>query len=294
MRILLLQNNKIRKIENLGRLKSLVYLNLAINRITRVEGLESLESLHKLDLTVNYIYDYRDFQSISGLTQFEELHAMGNPCESQPYYKDYVAVQLQNLRRFNGHEVTRAERIESSQAMKLHREEVQQFRFAPQNPDWEAETDNSDFEDNDQALKVKRAAQQSAQDEVSMKTIEKKRTKGMKISDQIAQWNDTKFDFAFEELEQTQELLLKIMLPEHLSTDHVKVEVETDWIFVTVKDKTMQLRLSRRVYIDRCRVVRVTTTGCLKIYMPVFEDDQIHNFKPTQKKQKEVKEVVEK
>ncbi|CAL6076623.1 U2_small nuclear ribonucleoprotein A' [Hexamita inflata] len=296
LKILLLQNNKIRKIENLNRLKSLVYLNLAINRITRLENLESLESLRKLDLTVNYIYDYRDFQCLSGLTQLEELHVMGNPCESQPYFKEYLLVHLQNLKRLNGTEISRADRIEASQLIKLHREEVAAFKFFPQNPEWDQESDNSDYEDNDQAIRIKRAAQQSAAEEVQKKVIEKKRTKGMTMNGTILQWNDTGFKYEFDEIESTQEMVLKIHLPEHLSTEYVKVDVEMDWIYVQIKERSLQLRLDRRVHVDQSRVVRVTSTGVLKIYMKVFEEDRIISFKKEEPKPKhdKIQDIIEK
>ena len=43
LRILQLQDNCIDKIENLGRLKILEYLNLAMNNIEIIENLEALE-----------------------------------------------------------------------------------------------------------------------------------------------------------------------------------------------------------------------------------------------------------
>ena len=41
LKILYLQNNLIARIENVGRLKQLQYLNLALNNIERVENLQS-------------------------------------------------------------------------------------------------------------------------------------------------------------------------------------------------------------------------------------------------------------
>lgn len=59
LKILLMQNNLVAKIENLNLLKRLEYLNLALNNIEVIENLEGLESLKKLDLTVNFIGDVR-------------------------------------------------------------------------------------------------------------------------------------------------------------------------------------------------------------------------------------------
>jgi len=59
---LYLQNNLIGKIENIGKLKSLEYLNMAINNVKKIEGLKFCESLNKLDLTLNFI-ELEDFES---------------------------------------------------------------------------------------------------------------------------------------------------------------------------------------------------------------------------------------
>ena len=60
LKILLLQNNIIEKIENLNKMRELEYLNLALNNIKVIEGIENCESLMKLDLTVNFV----DLQNI--------------------------------------------------------------------------------------------------------------------------------------------------------------------------------------------------------------------------------------
>lgn len=64
LKILLLQNNLVSRIENLSRLKELEYLNLALNNIEAIENLEGLESLKKLDLTVNFIGDLRGIKRL--------------------------------------------------------------------------------------------------------------------------------------------------------------------------------------------------------------------------------------
>ena len=48
LKILYLQNNNIRRIENLGFARSLTHLYLQNNQITKIEGLETLGNLTKL------------------------------------------------------------------------------------------------------------------------------------------------------------------------------------------------------------------------------------------------------
>ena len=84
LKILLLQNNIIPKMQNLHHLKSLEYLNLALNNICKVEGLDRCEFLNKLDLTINFI-DVDDLEtSVDNLvtrSHLRDLYLMGNPAE---------------------------------------------------------------------------------------------------------------------------------------------------------------------------------------------------------------------
>lgn len=82
VKILLLQNNLISKMENLSKLKELTYLNLALNNIEVIEGLEGCESIEKLDMTCNFISAERFFESLINLkkcSSLRELHFLGNP-----------------------------------------------------------------------------------------------------------------------------------------------------------------------------------------------------------------------
>jgi protein TilB len=83
LRILLLQNNIISKIENVSKLKELEYLNLALNSITVIENIEGCESLQKLDLTVNFVDVDVLEESVNCLAKcqsLKELYLTGNPC----------------------------------------------------------------------------------------------------------------------------------------------------------------------------------------------------------------------
>ncbi|XP_071836051.1 dynein axonemal assembly factor 11-like [Apostichopus japonicus] len=117
LRILYLQSNLIPKIENVGRLKKLEYLNLALNNIERIENLEGCESLQKLDLTVNFIGELTSIECLRDLVHFEELFLTGNPCTEYEGFRKYVIATLPGLKRLDGAEIDKSERIKALQEL---------------------------------------------------------------------------------------------------------------------------------------------------------------------------------
>ncbi|XP_026559488.1 protein tilB homolog [Pseudonaja textilis] len=115
LKILYLQNNLISKIENVSRLKKLVYLNLALNNIEKFENLEGCEDLQKLDLTANFIGELSSVKILKNNIHLEELFLIGNPCTDFEGYRQFVVATLQQLRFLDCKEITRSERIQALQ-----------------------------------------------------------------------------------------------------------------------------------------------------------------------------------
>ncbi|XP_012578404.1 PREDICTED: protein tilB homolog isoform X2 [Condylura cristata] len=115
LKILYLQNNLIGKIENVGKLKKLEYLNLALNNIEKIENLEGCEGLTKLDLTVNFIGELSSVKSLQHNIHLKELFLMGNPCADFDGYRPFVVAILQQLKWLDGKEIERSERIQALQ-----------------------------------------------------------------------------------------------------------------------------------------------------------------------------------
>ncbi|XP_076602185.1 dynein axonemal assembly factor 11 [Chaetodon auriga] len=124
LRILYLQNNLIPRIENLGRLKKLEYLNLALNNIEVIENLEGCESLQKLDLTVNFVGRLSSVESLRHNVHLRELFLVGNPCTQFEGYRQYVVASLPQLKWLDGTEVSRSERIRASQGLEEVKRQV--------------------------------------------------------------------------------------------------------------------------------------------------------------------------
>lgn len=117
LKILYLQSNLIPKIESVGRLKKLEYLNLALNNVEVVENLQGCESLNKLDLTVNFVGRITSVESLKHNQFLRELYLTGNPCTEYIGYRDYVIATLPQLSSLDGTAISRSERIEATQRL---------------------------------------------------------------------------------------------------------------------------------------------------------------------------------
>uniref|UniRef100_A0A3B5K249 Leucine-rich repeat-containing protein 6 n=1 Tax=Takifugu rubripes TaxID=31033 RepID=A0A3B5K249_TAKRU len=117
LKILYLQNNLIPRMENLGHLKKLQYLNLALNNIEVIENLEGCESLEKLDLTVNFVGRLSSVERLKHNPHLTELFLVGNPCTKFQGYREYVVVTLPQLKWLDGAKISRSERIRACQRM---------------------------------------------------------------------------------------------------------------------------------------------------------------------------------
>ena len=120
--------------ENIKRLKSLVYLNLALNNITSIpREIVSCEKLRKLDLTINFIDVDQLEESIGALSELihlDELYLTGNPCTTWDGYRLYVIHRLTKLTKLDGTEVTRGERIQAKNAFEAASTKLRELAHA--------------------------------------------------------------------------------------------------------------------------------------------------------------------
>ncbi|XP_048451972.1 dynein axonemal assembly factor 11 isoform X2 [Rhincodon typus] len=110
--------------KNVGRLKKLEYLNLALNNIERIENLEGCEFLQKLDLTVNFVGELTSVESLKHNIHLQELYLVGNPCCDFAGYRKFVIATLPQLKWLDGKEITRSEQIQALQDYPIVRQRV--------------------------------------------------------------------------------------------------------------------------------------------------------------------------
>ncbi|CAL6440879.1 unnamed protein product [Bathycoccus prasinos] len=293
LRILLLHENQIGKLENLNRLKYLRYLNVSLNNITRIENLDGCESLEKLDLTGNFLDVTSIEPSMENLSKCEGLRSLfliGNPClEEFERLREYVIGCLPGLAVLDGKEITEEERRECARekgeivkALKAKIEEKKKEEEKKASGStgcaWNAKTRYESF------LEEERTKNNREEEkETSSRKIQSKRTferpkkpprEGFdelpENTDAILQVNEGKYEFKLgsegEDIDaDANTIILRVQIPKHFDTSLVDVDCHSEIVRVLIKGELLLLRFPEKVREETCKASRSQTTGELKV-----------------------------
>eukprot|EP00796_Vickermania_ingenoplastis_P002291 gene2292-1432_t len=304
LEIIYLCNNYIPKIEGLRHLKWLKYLNLAVNNIKVIEGLEGCEALEKLDLTLNFVGDMKDVARLRANPFLEVLHLTGNPCTRTEGYRSYVVHVLPHLQELDGKEIIKAERIAARQDEEDIMEVVDQEALAVQERErLKAEMMAKGIDPFPPRYNEKgeRVYGHSAEERLQMlqeqkeEEARKKREAEEPIPGSIAAIhkelnqkpkpltpeeerqkfgrlllrNEAKVPFTLTEEPGEAEVVITVQPGKFISTTLLEVKVDIQCVRVWIKGKLLQIPLQTEVSPDLAAVQRATTSGELKITVPL-------------------------
>lgn len=315
LKILLMQSNLIAKIENLNKLKHLVYLNLALNNIEIIENLERCESLQKLDLTLNFIGEIVSVESLVDNYNLENLYLTGNPCTDYDNYRDFVIGTLPQLMSLDGIDIERSDRIKALQNLKIirsdilfeqenyrHQRKKQKSRLERDISDkWENEYKNMDPEERNKkfwkekcehAPEVRHEIEKMRQlklksYETEEKKEEKRQYKFFAPDGRPFNINQPKIDFRFSDTDPTC-YVLDLAVYKHLDTSLVDIDVQPNYVRVNIKGTIFQLHLPEEVNTTNSTAQRSQTTGRLLVTMPKANPILKKSYIPTNKIEKKV------
>ncbi|KAM9789473.1 dynein axonemal assembly factor 11 [Neosynchiropus ocellatus] len=301
LKILYLQNNLIPRIENVGRLKKLQYLNLALNNIEVIENLEGCESLQKLDLTVNFVGQLSSVETLRANLHLSELFLVGNPCTDFRSYRSYVVATLPQLQWLDGTRVSRSERIRASQGLDevrrqvlvqeqdylrkraKQREETQRgeageggdpCRTSVENPERNQEEREREFWHTpcvytpESRLETHRHLEETRKSNDKEEEKKPKRRTLITADGRVMNVNEPKLDFSLTEDDERGLVVLELQVFRHLDTSLLDVDVQPTYARVTVKGKIFQIVLPAEVKPDSSAAQRSQTTGHLLLTMP--------------------------
>ncbi|KAJ8729315.1 hypothetical protein PYW08_000896 [Mythimna loreyi] len=320
LKILLMQNNLIAKIENFNKLKHLVYLNLAINNIEIIENLERCESLEKLDLTLNFIGEIVSVETLTGNYNLTNLYLTGNPCSDYENYRDFVIGTLPQLNHLDGKDIDRSDRIKALQNLPMIRSDIlfEQENYRHQRKSqktrlereiqekWENEYKDMDPDERNKkfyAEKCEHAPEVRYEIEKmrllklkSYETTEKKEEKRVykffAPDGRPYNINQAKIDFVFND-QDPENYVLDLAVYKHMDTNLVDVDVQPNYVRVMIKGKIFQLHLPIEVDTTNSTAKRSQITGHLLVTMPKCNAVIKKPTKPKQDNKKEAQLVCE-
>jgi len=306
IKILLLQNNLIPKMEGLNKLKELSYLNLALNNISKIEGIEGCESLKKLDLTVNFVSVEELEESVYNLKAnmtLEDLYLTGNPCEEWPGCRAYVVAHLPQIKQFDGKIVIPNERIKARQQLPRLTQDLEaaveaaclkRLAEAGQPVSEGAYTKESRNE-----MYLELAAQKEEKDRNERRRMgsepkEPRVVPGVyNARGEIRQCNEGKYDFNMDDTTFPDKVIFELSVPKYLDTTALDVDVQPTYVRCVCKDKVTQLKLPAEVKPDAAKIQRSKVTGSLRIEMPLLEARAVRERKNAQPEIQPLKPAAE-
>ncbi|CAK89930.1 unnamed protein product (macronuclear) [Paramecium tetraurelia] len=300
LKILLLQNNIIERMENLNKLRELEYLNLALNNIKLIEGIENCESLMKLDLTVNFV-DLQKFRKI--YLVLKELYLTGNPCTDWKGYRDYVIGQVDSLHSLDGKEITHTERIKAKQILpqlqkeliyaieeekikeeqRMHEEKIRK----EMNPDSEDKVAYTPETRKEMYLRQAKEKEDKERQRNPEKFKVKQETPLYMNDGRIRQCDEGGYKPIVNNWEDPENVTFKMIIPKYLDTSLIQVNVNPTYVSVRVKDKLTQIRLDEEVFAEKSKIQRSEITGELVITMPKVSPNEILKQIAERKKKEE-------
>lgn len=271
IKILLMQNNQVEKFENLGKLKELEYLNLALNNIEMIENLEGCESLNKLDLTCNFIPLSNFLESMTNLRKvasIKELYLLGNPCVDWPKHRQIVIVMVPQLIHIDGKEITPEERIKAAQQFDDLVEEMEDEvdRLEEEYQKKTPEEKKKRYSKADRKLQFEEdRKEQDVKDKKEKDKLPppKKESSIYNRSGELRMCNEGKYKFRLQEYEDPVWSYFEMDIPRYLETHQLDANIYPEMVSVRVKGKLTQIKLWEEVIVDQSKIQRSELTGIL-------------------------------
>lgn len=271
LQILRLENNQIRKIQNLYRLKELEYLNLAINSIFTIENLDRCESLKKLDLTLNIISTEELLPSLEHLSlcdNIEQLYLMGNPCCTWEGYRPFTIASLPTLKELDGDTITAAERQQAltqfpilhSYLLKLERKPEEHYRR------YQCE----------EITTVEGAVNAGTSAVSSSHLMPPLPEDG---GPPLRQVNQGQWQVRYDDVDEVF-IRIEIGIGKYLDSSAIQADVQPRWVRLMIKNKLFQLQLPEEVAPDSCTARRLPGSGALLLTLPKVQQHNAIKGRP--------------
>ena len=226
----------------IARLQNLRYLDgREVKRSERIVAMQKLPMLTK------------ELRNLTA-SRLEQQHPSSK--EDEPSIDE--AIEIDNDEQPTQHNPeTRTKISNEMYAQKQSKEKQETAHLVPQKgeKDWEEEHNTT----------VKQVRQREEQT--------RSRSSDFKANGEIKQCNQGKWKFWFEESDNTSSgkcdiLTMTIVLPKHLSTSLIDVDIHPTYVSVVIKSKILRVILPVEIISDQSKAKRIASSGHLELSMP--------------------------
>jgi protein TilB len=213
----------------------------------------------------------------------------GNPVTQKQGYREFVICALPQLKILDGFPITKSERLKARQIYLKLREQASTYPVVtlgiPTEEELRAIEDKTtadsvahDFQQNSvehtpaarlstarQLLKIREERDPQSKRKSSCKEDEEPRPIRIGPNGRVMQCNEGKYEFQF--IYAPDVIQLEIQISKFLDTSWVDLEVQEDFIVVTIKRKLLQLRLEDPINKETVIALRNQSSGSLVVYM---------------------------
>ncbi|OXU31543.1 hypothetical protein TSAR_013259 [Trichomalopsis sarcophagae] len=288
--------NNIEVIENLEGLESLKKLDLTVNFIGDIRGVKCLrdnQHLEQLILSGNPCCEYEGYREyvIASLPQIRELDLQkidrSERIKSLQRYAEAQGDVIRGYRKYATSRETQKIRYREREEKRGEGDEegvrITEIRDDEEEPEKNTSTtqaEESAAEDakfwsapsyhtpEDRVAIAKKAMERSERNESKDDEPKKHVPKLFNPEGKPYNVNQAKVPFLLDDEDDRDNVILEVGLYKHLDTSLVDVDVQPDYVRVTIKGKVLQLVLPCEVAIDKSLAQRNVTTGNLLVTMP--------------------------
>jgi len=285
--------------------------------------LHACESLKKLDLTVNFVGEISSIESLKNNEFLEELYLVGNPCANYEGYKEYVIATLTQLKKLDGIDIERSERIKAVQNFHAVREKIkdqeavyaikrqeqineskQRDKIVELDDDkelneeekqkkeedyWKEKVDYTPESRSEMQNKIRENKEKTTPSRFTQK-VEKRKRRLFNEHGEPVSVNEAKVDFLLTESDDDCNFILDVSCYKYLDTSLIDLDIQPWYARVTIKGKVLQIVLFEEVKPDSCTAKRSQVTGHLLVTLPKLYPPKVPAQRPNTQKAEKVAE----
>jgi len=95
------------------------------------------------------------------------------------------------------------------------------------------------------------------------KLNEKKEITVYNAKGEVRQANEGKYEWRFDESIDKTSIIFEIKIPKYMDTSAINVDLQPNYVRLDIKGRITQLSIPEDILVEKSKVQRSTTTGCL-------------------------------